>query len=249
MSLASWPAGAVSARTAILPSLLEAVGVVLVTAWIGRRLFDAGVGVVAGLVVLTTVGVFSFAHSAMPDMALLLALTGAMAAYVRWETGGTSADLVAFYALVGIACLTKGAAGLLPLAIVLVHTLTVRGVAGLRRLGSAPGLVLLLVIAVPWWIVAATADRERFVSGIVLYDQLLWYVPTTGRHWRAISEPIMVGTIPRPLPTPIETRRLRQRFGWVGRGTRPSGRRGSKGSSTPYARRKSENASPCQSSS
>src|SRR5438105_7110381 len=108
MTLASWPAGAVSAKTAILPSLLEAVGVVLVTAWIGRRLFDAGVGVVAGLVVLTTVGVFSFAHSAMPDMALLLALTGAMAAYVRWETGGTCADLVAFYALVGIACLTTG---------------------------------------------------------------------------------------------------------------------------------------------
>src|SRR5438067_3667693 len=209
MSLASWPAGAVSARTAILPSLLEAVGVVLVTAWIGRRRFDAGAGVVAGLVVLTTVGVFSIAHSAMPDMALLLAVTGAMAAYVRWETGGTSADLVAFYALVGIACLTKGAAGLLPLAIVLVHTLTVRGVAGLRRLGSAPGLVLLLVIAVPWWIVAATADRERFVSGIVLYDQLLWYVPTTGRHWRAISEPIghaVAITLPWCILLPVAVR-------------------------------------------
>ena len=82
MTLASWPAGAVSAKTAILPSLLEALGVVLVTCWIGRRLFDAAAGMVAGLIAVTTVGVFSFAHSAMPDMALLLAVTGAMAAYV-----------------------------------------------------------------------------------------------------------------------------------------------------------------------
>ena len=64
MSLASWPGGAVSARTALLPSLLEAVGVVLLTYWIGRRLFDAEAGVVAALIALTTVGVFSFAHSA-----------------------------------------------------------------------------------------------------------------------------------------------------------------------------------------
>jgi len=209
MSLASWPGGAVSARTALLPSLLEAVGVVLLTYWIGRRLFDAEAGVVAALIALTTVGVFSFAHSAMPDMALLLALTGAMAAYVRWETGGTSADLIAFYALVGIACLTKGAAGLLPLAIVLVHTLTVAGVAGLRRLGSAPGLVLLVVIAVPWWIAAAVADRERFVTGIVLHDQFLWYVPTTGWHWRAIGEPIghaVAITLPWCILLPVAVR-------------------------------------------
>src|SRR5262249_11346759 len=82
MVLASWPAAAVSVTTALLPSLLEAVGVVFLTYWIGRRLFGRDVGIVAGLVTVTTVGVFSFAHSAMPDMALLCALTGAMAAYV-----------------------------------------------------------------------------------------------------------------------------------------------------------------------
>src|SRR5437660_441305 len=58
MTLASWPAGAVSAKTAILRSLLEALGVVLVTCWIGRRLFDAAAGMVAGLIAVTTVGVF-----------------------------------------------------------------------------------------------------------------------------------------------------------------------------------------------
>src|SRR5207249_825064 len=74
MTLASWPTGSVSVRTAVLPSLLEALGVVLVTYWIGRRLFNPNVGLVGGLVTFTTVRVFPLAHSAMPDMALLLAL-------------------------------------------------------------------------------------------------------------------------------------------------------------------------------
>src|SRR5207244_11548194 len=88
LTLASWPTGSVSVRTAVLPSLLEALGVVLVTYWIGRRLFTPNVGLAGGLVTFTTVGVFSLAHSAMPDMALLLALTSAMAAYVAMEFDG-----------------------------------------------------------------------------------------------------------------------------------------------------------------
>jgi len=134
--------------------------------------------------------VFSFAHSAMPDMALLLALTGAMAAYVRIESGGASGWLLAFYALVGIACLSKGAAGLLPLVIVLAYTLTIRGAAGLRPLVSAPGLALLLLIAVPWWVVAAVAGRDQFVDRIVFKDQLLWYFRATGWSWRIIPDAI-----------------------------------------------------------
>jgi 4-amino-4-deoxy-L-arabinose transferase-like glycosyltransferase len=220
----------VTAKTAILPSLLEALGVVLATYGIGRRLFGPQVGIVAGLVAVTSVGVFSFAHSAMPDMALLLALTGAMAAFAALEVGGPSAYLVGFYALVGIACMTKGAAGLLPLAIVLVYTITVRGIAGLRRLWSAPGLALLLVIAVPWWVLAAVAGRERFVKEIVMRDQLLWYFRTAGWNWRMITEPIghaVAITLPWCLLVPVgiwaarretdpdKARRLRLIFAWL----------------------------------
>ena len=37
IALGSWPRGAVTQATAAMPSLLAAVGVVLVTAWLGRR--------------------------------------------------------------------------------------------------------------------------------------------------------------------------------------------------------------------
>ena len=211
IALASLPLGAVSVTTAILPSLLEAVGVVFLTYWIGRRLFDPEVGIVAGFIVVTTVGVFSFAHSAMPDMAQLVAIMGAMAAYVAWEYVGVRAGLIGFYGLVGVACLTKGAAGLLPLAIVMVDTIRVHGFGGLRRLWSPVGLLLLPAIAVPWWVIAAVVGRDRFAEDILLKDQLLWYV---GRwHWSALSEPVVHAvaiTLPWCIALPLAVRRARR---------------------------------------
>src|SRR5215467_5785382 len=79
IALASWPAQAVSVRTAVLPFLLAAIGVVLLTYWLGRRLFDPHTGVVAGLTVATTLGFYQMAHSSMPDMVQLVAGTGAIA--------------------------------------------------------------------------------------------------------------------------------------------------------------------------
>jgi len=189
ISLASWPVGSVSVRTAVLPSLLEAIGVVLVTFWIGRRLFDPDVGLAAGLIMVTTLGVYSFAQSPMPDMAQLLAITAAMAAYVTADLGGRRVWLTVFYGLIGVASLTKGAAGLLPLAIVIVFTISTTGLRGLRGLVSVPGLALFGLIAVPWWILAALAQRDRFVNDVVFADQLLFFFRREQWGWRTLAEP------------------------------------------------------------
>src|SRR6266852_6410108 len=58
IALASWPMGAVTQWTASLPSVFAALVVVLATYWMGRRLFGGETALVAGLMVLTTLGVF-----------------------------------------------------------------------------------------------------------------------------------------------------------------------------------------------
>jgi len=189
IALTSWSTGAVSVRTAVLPSVLEAAGVVLLTYWIGCRLSAPAAGVVAGLTALTTVGVYSMAQSSMPDMAQLFAMTAALGTFTVAEFSGTRSALVAFYALTGVATLTKGAAGLVPLAIALVYSITRYGVAGGRRLVSVPGLLVLMVLAVPWWIVAAVVGRQRFVRGVVADDQLLYYFHRSGWTWRVVTAP------------------------------------------------------------
>src|ERR1700737_1486265 len=86
IALTSWPAGSVSVRTAVLPSLLAAIGVALLTYWLGRRLFHP--------------------HA-------------------------------------------RGGAGFVPLRIVLVDPITPPGIAGLKRLLSIPGWIVLAALAVP----------------------------------------------------------------------------------------------------
>ncbi|HEV2057558.1 MAG TPA: glycosyltransferase family 39 protein [Methylomirabilota bacterium] len=212
IALASWLAGSVSVRTAVLPSLLEAIGVVLLTYWLGRRLFDRDAGVVAGLTVATSVGVYQMAHSSMPDMAQLVAGMGAMAVYVASGFGDRRVWLMAFYGLLGLGSLAKGAAGFIPLAIVLVDTIIAHGVVGLKRLVSIPGWVVLMAIAVPWWVVAAaTGGHDGFVNGVVMNDQLLYYFVRPGWGWRTIREPLVHAVavlLPWGLLLPFAVRRV-----------------------------------------
>src|SRR5207302_1362181 len=133
---------AVTQASAALPSLLAALGVVLSTFWIAWRLFGADAAAVAGLVSITMYGVLTLARAPIPDMTFCAELTAAMAAYVAAELGRRRAWLIAFYAMIGLAVWTKGPAGLLPLAVVLLDTIAAHGSAGPARLASAPGLLL-----------------------------------------------------------------------------------------------------------
>ena len=189
IALASWPAGAVTQRNAAVVSLVAALAVVLGTYWIASRLFGPGVATTSGLIVVTTVGVFSQARIPMPDMALAAAFTVAIAAYVAAEFDGRRSQLILFYAAVGVAFWLKGPAGLLPLAVVIADTLATHGWHGRVRLVSLPGLALLGLLLAPWPFLAAAAGRARFVHTVVVNDLLLWYVQPRQWSWRLMTEP------------------------------------------------------------
>ena len=117
----------------------------------------------------------------------------------------------AFYGLIGIGSLAKGAAGFVPLAIVLVDVITTHGIAGLKRLVSIPGWIVLAALSVPWWIASAVAGgHQRFVHGVVLNDQLLAYFGRDAWGWRSITEPITFAAtvmLPWSLLLPFAVRR------------------------------------------
>ncbi len=231
IALASWPTGSVTQRTAVLPSLLAALGVVAVTYWIARRLFAADVGLVAGLIVVTTYGMFTLARVPLPDMVLCLALTAAMAAFVTAEFDGRRAALVAFYVLVGVAFWAKGPPGLLALGPVILYTCATYGWSGPARLASTPGLLVLVLMLVPWWVLAAAAGRGTFIHDVVGADMLRWYLPIQGWRWRNLTEPVgqaLTVLLPWSLVLPLalrsavrtadpdQARRLRLLLAWVG---------------------------------
>jgi dolichol-phosphate mannosyltransferase len=190
IAMASMPGGAVTQRTAALPSALGGLGVVLATAWLGTRVFGRRTGWVAGFMTATTVGVFSLARSPVPDMTLTLAITAAMGAFALAELEQRRGALTAFYAFTGLAFLAKGPAGLIPLAVALVYELVEHGRRGPRRLFSVPGLVLLGLLIVPWPILALEARGHYFVRDVLVSDMQWQYFGLRGWHWRRLVEPI-----------------------------------------------------------
>jgi 4-amino-4-deoxy-L-arabinose transferase-like glycosyltransferase len=191
IAIAAWPKGAVTQQTAAYPSVLAALGTVGATYWIGRRLFGREAALVAGLIVVTTYGVFTMARVPMPDMMFCFALTGAMAAFIAAEFDGRRWALALLYSMVGVAFWTKGPAALLALAVAVGYTWATHGWAGAaRRLALAPGLVLLVLVVLPWWLLDAGAGGGEFTQRIVLDDWLLWYFPAGTWGWRAVTDPI-----------------------------------------------------------
>lgn len=182
IALGSWPVGAVTQSTAVWPSLVAGLGVVMATWWIGSRLWDRTVGLTAGFVVLTTHGVFTLARTPMPDIILCLAITSAMAAFV-------SGAPTLCYALLAVGFLAKGPAALLGLAVLIVYTLCTGEGARLRRLGRLRGAFLIVPLIAPWWLVAFFSRGRQFVQDNVVTDWLQWFGPFTHPGLQSVLSP------------------------------------------------------------
>ena len=170
IAIAAWPTGVVTPRIAQLPSLLAALGLVAATYWIGARLFAPAVGLGAGLIVVTTAGVFSLARSPVPDMTLALAISLTIVAFVMAELDGRRWALLVFYALVGVAFLVKGPAGFLGLAVALVYQVVIYRWAGPRRLLSPLGIGVLVLLVGSWAWMASFTGSDAFVDEVLAQD-------------------------------------------------------------------------------
>src|SRR5436309_383347 len=190
VALPAWPTGAVSQRTAVVPSFLGALSLVAVTYWIAQRVFGVGAGLAAGLIVATTAGVFAMARSAVPDMTLSFGIAAAMAAFVAAELDGRRGAWLGFYGLVGVECWAKGPAGLMPLVVVVAYQLAASGWRGLTRLRAGMGIAILVVVVAPWWLLAAHAGRDQFLSDVVRADMMQGYNPLRALAWNRIVEPL-----------------------------------------------------------
>ena len=210
IALAAWPTGAVTQRTAALPSLLAALALVAGTYWIGRCVFDAQVGFTAGLIAVTTAGVFSLARSPVPDMTLSCAMVAAMAAFVAAEFERRPGALIAFYGLVGIAFWIKGPVGLLPLVIAALYEMATYGWAGPLRLASPAGLALLGVAVVAWSGLALGVGRGTMVTDVVVNDYGAYFTAGSSVR-RGLFEPLghaLTILLPWSLLLPIALARL-----------------------------------------
>lgn len=153
-------------------ALFGAAGV-LMTFLLGRRLYGTRAGLVAGLIVMTTLEYFVLSRLAIFDVVLVTFMLGALSMVLVAEEAEAAARRRALrwaFVWAALATLTKGPIGLLLPAMVVGGWWLSRGVL-LRRLRALPweGVLLYAVIGLSWYVVEAARYGLPFLQRIVGY--------------------------------------------------------------------------------
>jgi 4-amino-4-deoxy-L-arabinose transferase-like glycosyltransferase len=162
MMAASFAIFGVSDWAARLPIALSAVLLCWVTARFGAWAFGRRAGMCAGIALATCVGLFLFTRVLIADVVLTLAVTVAMWGLLRAtdeEEAHPARWALAMWAAIGCGLLLKGLiAAVFPIAAGLLYlglTRQLRRRRTWRRVMPAPGILLLLLIAAPWHVLAS----------------------------------------------------------------------------------------------
>lgn len=174
MVAASFRLWGVSEWAARFPSALMALATVLLTWFLGRRMFGDSTGFRSGIILATTPLVLAFSRQVIFDMALTFLVTVAMASYWFAEAGAFRRPWLdaTFFAAMGVATITKGPVGfLLPLLSVLAYQAASGRIRELKRLRWGLGLMIFLAAALPWFI-AVTIRHPEF-PGYAFWEESL----------------------------------------------------------------------------
>jgi 4-amino-4-deoxy-L-arabinose transferase-like glycosyltransferase len=155
-------------------SALAGVGIVLITAAVGRRWFDESTGLVAGAITATSFGYFALARMALPDLPLAFFITLAIwAAFVatlererhprRWLLLTATAAALGF--------LMKGPlAAIIPALVVLPILLIERRSFNLELADVVLATLLFLAIASPWYVAMWLQHGTEYLQGFFVGD-------------------------------------------------------------------------------
>lgn len=165
----------------------------IVTAFAARRWFGTRVGVLTALVLLAAPGWNVGGHFASLDMALSSALAFVLAAVLFAQHPEASARssrnwMLVAWAAAAVAVLTKGPIGIvLPGLVLIVYCIAARDFTIVARLRIGSGLLLMLAIAAPWFVLVSSRNPEfarfffihehwdRYVTTVHHRDAAWWY--------------------------------------------------------------------------
>ena len=169
--------------TARLWSALTGFLGLLLTYWMGRRLYTPHIGAYAALVLGSSFLYVAIAHINTLDMVVTFFLTLALAGITLGLAPGADPRtsrrwLYAAWAGCALAVLSKGLIGIvLPVAVVLLYVLVKRDFRLLLRLRIPTGSLLFLAISAPWFVAVSLANPE-FPYFFFIHEHLQRYTTT-----------------------------------------------------------------------
>ena len=146
-----------NAFTTRLPLALAVIALTLLSYLFGRRFFGERAGFYSGLVTCTSIGIFLFTRIMIPEAIFALELTAAFYLFLlAWTRQiDARAGMWGCAAMTGLAVLTLGLVGVVFAAAILVAFLiATRGWNRWRDLKLPSSVLIFLIIAVPWHLIA-----------------------------------------------------------------------------------------------
>ncbi len=178
--LASLPVGHPTEWSARIPSTLAAIGLVLLTWWLGRRLFGDRAGFIGALVLLTSGHFFMRGRWCCTDMILSFFFVLAVCcAYLWTRHDGTPGHGPGwgFFAAAGLATLTKGPVGVvLPALILVCYLIVERRWREIVRFPWITGAVVYFVVVVPWYWLYGLESGWNNLSTVVVHENVDRYL-------------------------------------------------------------------------
>jgi 4-amino-4-deoxy-L-arabinose transferase-like glycosyltransferase len=180
----------VHTATARLPLAFTVLALALILEAFARRAFHSTrAGLYAGLLLLSSFGIFIFTRIIIPDAMVCLWLALALFCYLLTEDGPalyTNPNPFlcwAFAAVCALNVLTKGLIGIVfPILIVLTHLALSRRnpravLTRISQLAPISSTIVFLVIVAPWHILISGANPTQGHPGILTFSNHHWQVP------------------------------------------------------------------------
>jgi 4-amino-4-deoxy-L-arabinose transferase-like glycosyltransferase len=160
----------VSDRAARMPAALDAV-LLIAAVYLFLRRFRPGSEIDGALIAAGCAGMIGFARAAATDMPLAAMFAIAMLAWYAWYESRVRLFLAAFYIFIALGTLAKGpVAPFLAGVILLIFAGLKRDWRILLRTLWIPGILLFLVVAMPWYVAVQLRNPEFFRTFILEHN-------------------------------------------------------------------------------
>jgi 4-amino-4-deoxy-L-arabinose transferase-like glycosyltransferase len=128
---------------------------------------------------------FVYSHAAVTDMALTLFIALSLFSFFLSleDREGAGRYVYGLYIFSALAFLTKGLIGVLfPFGIAIAYLLFTEGVKGMRRVFSAPGLLIFLALSAPWYIAQLKINGDEFIQQFFIKHHFKRYTGVISGH-------------------------------------------------------------------
>jgi hypothetical protein len=157
------------------PSAFFGTLTVLLTFFIGKRLYSSRTGFLSGLILATSAEFAYLSTRGNIDTTLTFFTTASIHCFLRWvqsgPEGGNSPkrmkglSFYGYYIGMALATLAKGPVGfILPLSVTLLFLLVQRNWKGFREMRLLPGMLLFLAIVLAWYFPAVLKGGKEYLD-------------------------------------------------------------------------------------